>query len=176
MLDGIKKRLDGAKGAWVNELPSVLWAYRTTPRRSTGETPFSLGYGREVVIPLEVRLSTTRTEAYDHEQNKERIAEQLDMVEERRKLALIKLAAYQQQLMQNFQKKVKKRTFRVGDLVLRRVLPGTRNPDHNKLGPNWECPYRVTSAGRTGAYHLETLEGKSLHRPWNVANLKKFYF
>ena len=45
ILNGLKKRLDGAKGRWAEELSNMLWAYRTTPRRSTGETPFSLMYG-----------------------------------------------------------------------------------------------------------------------------------
>ena len=39
---GLKKRLEGAKGKWAEELPNVLWANRTTPKRSTGETPFSM--------------------------------------------------------------------------------------------------------------------------------------
>ena len=52
IVNGLKKRLDYAKGRWVEELPHVLWVYRTTPRRSTGETPFSMTYGAETVIPL----------------------------------------------------------------------------------------------------------------------------
>ena len=51
-VSGLKKRLDDAKGKWVEELPHVLWTYRTTPRRSTGETPFSLTYEAKAVIPL----------------------------------------------------------------------------------------------------------------------------
>ena len=84
LLDGIKKRLDEAKGGWVKELPSILWANRTTPRRSTGETHFSLSLacGMEAIIPLEIGLLTMRIEAYNHEQNKERIIEHLDMIEE----------------------------------------------------------------------------------------------
>ena len=50
IMNGLKKRLDGAKRKWVEDLLNVLWAYRTTPRRSTGETPFSLTYGAEAVI------------------------------------------------------------------------------------------------------------------------------
>ena len=53
IVNGLKKRLDDEKGKWVEELPHVLWTYRTTPRRSTGETPFSITYGAEAVIPLE---------------------------------------------------------------------------------------------------------------------------
>lgn len=30
IVDGLKKRLEGAKGKWVEELPNVLWAYKTT--------------------------------------------------------------------------------------------------------------------------------------------------
>uniref|UniRef100_A0A2N9IWS2 Integrase catalytic domain-containing protein n=1 Tax=Fagus sylvatica TaxID=28930 RepID=A0A2N9IWS2_FAGSY len=69
ILDGIKKRLEEAKGRWVEELPSVMWTHRTTRRRSTGETPFALAYGVEAVIPLEVGLPTTRTTEFDVEEN-----------------------------------------------------------------------------------------------------------
>ena len=57
IVSGLKKRLDDAKGRWVEERPHVLWTYRTTPRRSTGETPFSMSYGAETVIPIEIGFS-----------------------------------------------------------------------------------------------------------------------
>ena len=47
IVSGLKKRLDDAKGKWVEGLSHVLWTYRTTPRKSTGETPFSMTYGTE---------------------------------------------------------------------------------------------------------------------------------
>ena len=53
-MSGLKKRLDDVKGKWVEELPHVLWTYWTTPRRSTRETSFSMTYGAEAVIPLEI--------------------------------------------------------------------------------------------------------------------------
>ena len=52
LVNGLKKRLDYMKGRWAKELPNVLWAYRTTPRRSTGETPFSLTYRAKAVMQL----------------------------------------------------------------------------------------------------------------------------
>ena len=61
MLSALKKRLEKAKGKWVKELPDVLWAYRTTPGRPTGNTPFALAYGIDVVIPTEVGMLTART-------------------------------------------------------------------------------------------------------------------
>ena len=52
IVNELKKMLDDAKGKWVEELSYVLWTYRTTLRRSTGETPFSMIYGAKDVIPF----------------------------------------------------------------------------------------------------------------------------
>ena len=60
IVNGLKKRLEYAKGKWAEELPNVLWAYRTTPRRSTGETPFSMTYRTKVVIPMEIDILSMR--------------------------------------------------------------------------------------------------------------------
>ena len=158
LLDGMKKRLTEVKGRWVNELPSVLWAYRTTPWRSTGETSFSLAYGMEAVILFEIGLPTTRMEAYCHKKNKERVAEHFDMIEEQREWTLIKLAAYEQQLAQSFKRRVRERVFKVGDLVLRKVLP----PTMASLVKTGKGHTRSQPFGGTGTYYLETLEGKVL--------------
>ncbi|CAL8990977.1 unnamed protein product, partial [Prunus brigantina] len=56
VLDCLKKRLEGAKGKWVDELLGVLWAYRTTKRRSIRKTPFSLAYGTEAIIPSHITV------------------------------------------------------------------------------------------------------------------------
>ena len=61
MLNSLKKRLDSAKGKWVEELPGVLWAYRTTTRKPTGVSPFVITYGMEAVISTEIGLPTVRT-------------------------------------------------------------------------------------------------------------------
>ena len=57
----LKWRLDDSKGKWTDELPSVLWAIQTTLRRLTGEALFSITYGAEAMIPLEMGLPTSRT-------------------------------------------------------------------------------------------------------------------
>ncbi|RVW17465.1 hypothetical protein CK203_085504 [Vitis vinifera] len=63
LITALKKRLEQAKGKWVEELPGVLWAYRTIPGRPTENTPFALAYGMEAVIPTEIGLPTVRTDA-----------------------------------------------------------------------------------------------------------------
>ena len=50
LLKIIKAKLDDAKGVWPEEFPSVLWAYKTTARTPTRETPFRLAYDTEAVI------------------------------------------------------------------------------------------------------------------------------
>ena len=94
IVSGLKKRLDDAKGKWVKELPHVLWTCRTTPRRSTGETPFSLTYGAEAVIPLETSFPTTRTSSFNPKDNDEQLARNLDLIEEKRADAMVQLAYY----------------------------------------------------------------------------------
>ena len=95
ILDRIKKRLEDTKGRWVEELPNVLWTFRTTPRRSTGETPFSLAYGSEAVIPLEIDLPTFRISEWEPTRNDLAQSQALDLLEERREHAMIRLASYQ---------------------------------------------------------------------------------
>ena len=94
IVNGLKKRLDDAKGRWVEELPYVLWAYRMMPRRSTGETPFVMTYGAEAVIPLEANFPTLRTSSFTPSSNDDLLGESLDLVGERREKAMIHLAYY----------------------------------------------------------------------------------
>ena len=69
IVNGLKKRLDDAKEKWVEELPHVFWTYRTTPRRSIGETPFSMTYGADAVIPLEIGFPILRTSSFTPSSN-----------------------------------------------------------------------------------------------------------
>ena len=58
ILEGLKKRLDSVKGLWAEQLPSVLWSYRTTVHTDTKETPFRLTFGQDAVIPVEIGQAT----------------------------------------------------------------------------------------------------------------------
>ena len=69
LLKIIKAKLDDAKGAWQEELPSVLWAYRIMARTLTRETPFRLTYCTEAIIPVEVGIASIRREMFHEENN-----------------------------------------------------------------------------------------------------------
>jgi hypothetical protein len=175
LLKMIKTRLEGAKGLWPEELPNILWAYRTTVRTPTGETPFRLTYGTEAVIPVEVGLTTWRTNNYDEEINDAQLRSNLDLVDEVRDQAEARTRVYQQRMARYYDRRVKHREFKVGDLVLRKVTLATKDPTQGKLGPTWEGPYRVVKFHRRGTYHLEKLDGNALPHPWNAEHLKKYY-
>ena len=98
IVSGLNKRLNDAKGRWVEELPHVPRTYRTTPRRSTGETSFSMTYGAEAVIPLETGFPMTRTSSFNPKDNDEQLTKSLDLIEEKRENAMVQLAYYQQKL------------------------------------------------------------------------------
>lgn len=76
----------------------MLWAYRTTPRRSIGETPFSMIYSAKAVIPVETGLPTSQTDVFEVGNNDQLLYKHLDLVEESRDVALVKLANYQQKI------------------------------------------------------------------------------
>ena len=92
MGEGIKARLDKHKGRWVDELSQVLWAHRTTIKVSNGDTPFSLVYGTEAVIPAEIGMPTIRTAEINVATNDDERRIDLDLLEERRERAAIREA------------------------------------------------------------------------------------
>ena len=145
MLKIIKTWLEGVKGIWPDELPSVLWAYCTTTRTPTGETPFRVAYGADAVILAEVGLTSYQVENYTEDRNEEAMRLQLDLLDEVRATTEQRLARYQNLMSKHYNSNVKRRDFQVGDLVLRRVMGSTKDPSQGKLGLNWKGPYRITS-------------------------------
>ncbi|VFQ95800.1 unnamed protein product [Cuscuta campestris] len=174
IMDGIKKRLESYNGAWVDQLPNVLWAYRTTPRRATGETPFSMCYGLETRAPSEVFIPTWREENYEARENEETMAADLNFVEERREQAFLKAENYRRQVKEYYDRKVRAREFRVGDLVLRK-REASQPTEGGKFAKSYEGPYKVTAVLRPGTYKLATIEGRELGKHWNTHNLISFY-
>ncbi|GKD85650.1 reverse transcriptase domain-containing protein [Tanacetum coccineum] len=135
--DGIKARLGKGNKNWIEELPHVLWAHRTMIKSSHGDTPFSLTYGTEAVIPAEIRMPTYRTAVVDAVHNDEELRLNLDLLEERHECAAIHEAKAKLQMTKYY---------------------------NARLGPKWEGPYEVTEALRDGAYRLRSMDGTVLPR------------
>lgn len=90
----LKKRLEKAGGKWVDELPMALWAYQTAHKSTIGHTPFSLPYGSEAVIPVEMEVPSHRVIYYDPKTNAIILAESLDLLDGKREEADLRAAAY----------------------------------------------------------------------------------
>ncbi|KAL0454705.1 UNVERIFIED_CONTAM: hypothetical protein Slati_0809700 [Sesamum latifolium] len=148
LVQGIKRRQERVGGNWAEESTSVLWAYRTTPRGSTGESPFSLVYGTEAIIPAELGIPSHRVMNFSEECNENLLRENLDLIEELREKAFLRIQRYMNIMINSCNKRVKSRSFQVGDLVLQRA--DALKPI-GKLDPTWEGPYKVTSIIGKGA-------------------------
>ena len=128
------------------------------------------------MIPLENGFLTLRTSTFTSDGNDELLKKSLDLVEEWRENAMVQLAYYQHKLKQDYDMNVKLKSLAPGDLILRKVLENTKNPAWGKLWPNLKGPYRITSVAGIGAYYLEYLDEKTVLHPWNVNNLKWYYY
>ncbi|PKI75253.1 hypothetical protein CRG98_004293 [Punica granatum] len=107
-------------------LPFALLAYRTSIRTSTGTTPYSLVYGMEAVLPIEVEIPSMRvlaeSELEEAEWAKQRY-EQLKLIDEKRLTALCHDQCYKQRMARAFNARVRYRKFNSDDLVLRKQHP-----------------------------------------------------
>jgi transposase InsO family protein len=119
---GLKKRLlqppKCAVGAWVEELPSVLWSLRTTPNTSTGYTPFFIIFGAEAVLPSDVQFNARRIAAYVKEDTQKALEDAQDLLDKARDVAFARAAIYQQSLHNYHSRRLRGHSFETGYLVL----------------------------------------------------------
>nr|XP_027190985.1 protein NYNRIN-like [Cicer arietinum] len=162
---------------WHEMLPFALHGYRTSVRTSTGATPFSLVYGMEAVLPIEVEIPSikvlmeTKLEEAEWVQSR---YDQLNLIEEKRMIALCHGQLYQKRLKKAYEKKVRPREFREGELVLKKILP-IKKDSRGKWTPNYEGPYVVKKAFSGGALILAEMDGDELPLPVNSDAVKKYY-
>nr|GEV44718.1 reverse transcriptase domain-containing protein [Tanacetum cinerariifolium] len=172
--EGIKSRLGEGNKNWVEELPHVLWAYRTMTKSSHGDTPFSLTYGTKAVVPAEIGMPTYRTVAVDVVNNDEELRLNMDMLEGHPERAAFCEAKAKSKMTKYYNARVRGATFKPDDFVYH-----SNDASHavagGKLGPKWEGPYEVTEALGNEAYKLRSMDGTILPRTWNIANLKRCY-
>ncbi|KAK4573413.1 hypothetical protein RGQ29_031396 [Quercus rubra] len=161
----LKKVVGKSKRDWHERAEEALWAYRTTYRTPTQATPCSLVYGVEVVLPLKRQIPSLRIA----------IQEELEALDEKRLGAQQCLECYQARISRTFNKKVRPRSFQVGDLVLdvqRPIIVTHRTK--NKFVSKWDGPYVVQEAYTNGAYKLVVEDGLRIG-PINSKFLKCYY-
>ncbi|RDX91362.1 hypothetical protein CR513_26672, partial [Mucuna pruriens] len=132
ILRGLRKRLEEAKGRWVEELPQVLWSYHTTPHSTTNETPFCLTFDTEAMIPIEIEEPSPRTALFRPGENEEELRVNLDLLQETWEIAHVREYAMKGRASKRHNIKLMPRKFECRDLLLRKI---TRAVESNKLTP-----------------------------------------
>jgi hypothetical protein len=154
----LKKTVTKNQRDWHDRLFEALWAYRVTVRTPTQATPYSLVYGSEAVLPLEVQLPSLRVAVHEEITNDEQIRlrfQELGALEEGRLQAVQNLKLYRQNLVRAYNKLVKQRVFRKGELVLVLRCPIiVTHKTKGKFKPKWEGPFIIEQAYDGGAYQL----------------------
>ncbi|RVW71035.1 Gag-Pol polyprotein [Vitis vinifera] len=171
----ILRRMVETSRDWSEKLPFALWAYRTSFRTSTGATPYSLVYGMEAMLPVEIEMGSLRV-ALEQQIPEADWAQarfdQLNLLDERRLRAADHVRAYQRKMARAFKKRVKPRPRHVGDLVLK-VIRGLIRDPRGKFRPNWSGPYFIRELTPEGAAWLMDLDGNRFSEPTNVDQLKR---
>jgi hypothetical protein len=154
------------------ELLAVVWSLRTTPSRATRFTPFFLVYGAEVVLPTDLEYGSPRVRGYDKGTNQRAREDSPDQLDEVCIVALMHSARYQQALRCYQARKIWRRDFNEGDLVLRLRQD---NQGRHKLSPPCEGPYVVVKVLKPGTYNLANEDVEELTNAWNIQQLRRFY-
>lgn len=142
----------------MKELPSVLWALRTTPSRATDETPFFLTYGSEAVLSTELKFGSPWVKKFNEKESGSSRLEDLDILGEDRDVTTAQSAMYLQGLHRYHKHMIRGHTFFVRDLVLHKVQKQT-----NKLSATWEGLYIISEVTWTGAYKLKNQDGTPIY-------------
>jgi hypothetical protein len=122
--------------------------------------------------PTDLEYGSPRVQGYDVEANQLAREDSLDQLDEARLVALMHSARYQQSLRCYQARKVRRRDFSEGDLVLRLCQD---NRGRHKLSPPWEGPYVVVKVLKPDTYKLANKDGEELTNVWNIQQLRRFY-
>jgi hypothetical protein len=171
----IKKKIEEKLKRWHEVLFEALWAYIVSKHGAIKVTPFEMVYGHEAVLLVEINLSAYRVMHQDSLMAKEyrsAMMDGIDDLEESRLEALRELEKEKLRVAKAYNKKVQKKSFRVGDKVWKTILPVNR---FGKWSPSWKGPYIVIRIILGNVYFVETMEGRSLPKALNEKYLKKYY-
>jgi hypothetical protein len=173
----IRKHITQKPRNWHKTLDQVLWACRNSPRESTNTTPFRLTYGHDAVLPVEIHLQSARVQRQmeiplDHYY--QMMSDELVDLDEERLSALEILARQKEKVARAYNKKVKSKSFNLGDLVWKVILPMDKKDRVGKWSLNWEGPFKVVQVYSNGAYEIEELTPEKRALGINGKYLKEY--
>ncbi|KAM2692852.1 hypothetical protein EV2_007102 [Malus domestica] len=134
----------------------------------------SLDKAKEAVVPIEFEQATFQVQNYVQSENDKQTLN-LDLVKEHRNQAHLRNVAYKQRISNFYNSRVKPRSFKVGDWVLKKRLLCERVPSEGTLSPNWDGLFKVVGISCPGSYKLRSSDSKNLGHLWNDDHLKYYY-
>ena len=87
----------------------------------------------------------------------------------------MRVTIYQQRITQYYNRKVRIQHYKVGDLVLRLILPEARKASDSPLSPNWEGPFIIKENLENRVYHLVNMDGAILPHAWNAEYIRPYF-
>ncbi|XP_074293497.1 uncharacterized protein LOC141620557 [Silene latifolia] len=163
---------------WPLKIPFALWGYRTSIKTATGATPYYLVYRMEAIHPIELEVPSLTILLERQVPEADWIQARYDslvLLDERRLNALYQVRLYQKRIERAFNKKVKPRKIKEGDLMLKSVRALLPIDTWGKFKPNWAGPYLRKRILTGGAVRLTDLDGNDFSNPTNPDQLKKYY-
>jgi hypothetical protein len=157
----------------------ALWAHCISIHGATKVTPFEPVYGQEVILPIEVNLGAYRLAKQndlDAIVYHNLMMDNIDEITDKRMRALKEIEKDKARVARAYNKKVRPKSFQVGELVWKTILPlGTKDIKFRKWSPSWEGPYKIIEVITENSYMMESLQGTRLPRALNGRYLKKYY-
>src|SRR3954471_23083542 len=155
----------------------ALHGYHTSVCTSTGETPFTLVYGMEAVLPIEIQIPSLRIMKdadLDEDDWIQTRLDQINWIDEKRIAAICHGQLYQKRMIKAFNKKVKTQAYQTGDLVVKRIILPQGDP-RGKWTPTYEGPFVINKVYSGGAMLLTTMDGEDFPHPVNADIVKKYF-
>ena len=175
----IKKKIEENPRRWHEVLSEALWTHRISRHGATKVTSFELVYGQETVLPVKVNLDDYRLgkqndlSAVDYH---DLMMDNIDEVSDKWLQALKEIEKDKLRVARAYNKKVRAKSFQVGELVWKTILPlGTKNNKFGKWSPSWEGPYNIVKVIFRNSYMVKRMQGEHLPRALNGRYLKKYY-
>ncbi|KAM2196959.1 hypothetical protein ACFX1Q_000427 [Malus domestica] len=134
-----------------------------------------LDKAKEAVVPVELEQATFLVQNYVQSENDKQLTLNLDLVEEHRNQAHLRNVAYKRHVSNYYDSRVKPRSFKMGNWVLKKRLLCDRVLSEGTLSSNWDGPFENVGISRPSSYKLRSSNGKTIGHPWNVDHLKYYY-
>ncbi|XP_073314702.1 uncharacterized protein [Primulina huaijiensis] len=164
---------------WYRLLSETLWAYRTSKKSATGLSHFTLTYGHDAVLPMEVVIPFLRVMKHNElepELYTEAMIMELEYLDELRMQTYNALLLQKSRVARSYNKHANKNVFEERDVVWKVILPlESKDREFGKWSPNWEGPFRVHRVLDGNAYWLASLDGEPHKRCINGKYLKHYY-